>query len=112
MRTWKRRLIVRDSLVFLGLVTVTVALFLVTLFLFRSFTFHRVELAQRWYSRGQRDMAAGNPKQAVLDLRTALGYTPAEREYQMLLAQALSDAGDPKPGKTGSCRRSASTPLP
>ena len=95
IRTWKRRLLVRDSLVFLGLIAVTAALFLVTLLLFRSFSTHRVELAQRWYSRGQRDLGAGNPKQAVVDLRTALGYAPEERKYQMLLAQALSEAGDP-----------------
>lgn len=90
----RRRLLLRDSFVFLILALVTVALFVVTLFLFRSFSSHRVELAQRWYSRGQRDLAGHNPNQAVLDLRTALAYAPAEHNYQMLLAEALSQAGN------------------
>lgn len=89
----RRKLLLRDSFVFLILALVTVALFIVTLVLFRSFSSHRVELAQRWYARGQRDLANHDPNQAVLDLRTALGYAPSEHNYQMLLAEALSQAG-------------------
>jgi len=89
----KRRLILRDSLTFLSLVLVTVVLFLITLFLFRSFTSHRQELAQRWSARGQASLNAGQPDQAIIALRTALSYAPGQRNYELLLAQALGDAG-------------------
>lgn len=89
----KRRLIVRDALTFLGLLLVTVVLFLITLFLFRSFTFHRDELAKRWSARGQAALASRHPGQAIVALRTALSYAPGERSYELLLAQALGDAG-------------------
>ncbi len=91
---WKRRLMIRDSLVFLGLVAVTVSLFVVTLFLFRSFSSHRLEVARRWYLRGQRDLDAGDARQAVIDLRNALGNAPEDKNTQLLLAEALSQAGD------------------
>jgi tetratricopeptide (TPR) repeat protein len=89
----KRKLILRDSLTFLSLLLVTVVLFLITLFLFRSFTSHREELAQRWSARGQAAINAGHPDQAVVALRTALSYAPGQRSYELLLAQALGDAG-------------------
>jgi tetratricopeptide (TPR) repeat protein len=89
----KRRLILRDSLTFLSLVLVTVVLFLITFFLFRSFSSHRQELAQRWSSRGQAAIKANHPDQAIVALRTALSYAPGERSYELLLAQALGEAG-------------------
>ncbi|WP_433974045.1 tetratricopeptide repeat protein [Tunturiibacter lichenicola] len=89
----KRRLILRDSLTFLSLLLVTVVLFLITLFLFRSFASHRQELAQRWSARGQTSLNAGNPDQAIVALRTALLYAPGRRDCELLLAQALGDAG-------------------
>jgi len=89
----KRKLIVRDAANFLGLIAVTAVLLVITLFLFRSFTAHRVELAQRWSARGQDALNQGRPDQAIVALRTALSYAPDERSYEMLLAQALGDAG-------------------
>ncbi len=89
----KRRLILRDSLTFLSLLLVTVVLFLITLFLFRSFASHRQELAQRWSARGQASISAGHPDQAIVALRTALTYAPGRRDCELLLAQALGDAG-------------------
>jgi tetratricopeptide (TPR) repeat protein len=89
----KRRLILRDALTFLTLLLVTVVLFLVTLFLFRSFASHRQELALRWSARGQSALLSGHPDQAVVALRTALSYTPGQRSYELLLAQALGEAG-------------------
>jgi tetratricopeptide (TPR) repeat protein len=90
----RRRLILRDSLTFVGLLLVTIVLSGITLFLFRSFTAHRAELAQRWSDRGRDALQAGHPDQAVVALRTALSYAPDERSYELLLAQALGDAGD------------------
>jgi Tfp pilus assembly protein PilF len=93
LSSMKRKLILRDSLTFLSLVLVTVVLFLITLFLFRSFASHRQELAQRWSARGQASINAGQPEQAIVALRTALSYAPGQRNYELLLAQALGDAG-------------------
>jgi tetratricopeptide (TPR) repeat protein len=89
----KRKLILRDALTFLSLILTTVVLFIVTLFLFRTFTAHREELAKRWSARGQQAIASGHPDQAIVALRTALVYAPGERSYELLLAQALGDAG-------------------
>jgi tetratricopeptide (TPR) repeat protein len=89
----KRKLILRDSLTFLSLLLVTIVLFLITLFLFRSFASHREELAQRWSARGQAAINAGHPDQAIVALRTALSYAPGQRPCELLLAQALGDAG-------------------
>src|SRR5580698_2352419 len=89
----RRKLILRDSLTFVSLLLVTIVLCGITLFLFRSFTAHRAELAQRWSDRGYDAMQAGRPDQAVVALRTALSYAPDERSYELLLAQALGDAG-------------------
>jgi Tfp pilus assembly protein PilF len=89
----KRRLILRDALTFLSLALIAVVLFAVTLFLFRTFTAHRQELAQRWAARGQAAIASGHPDQAIVALRAALSHAPGERSYELLLAQALADAG-------------------
>ena len=89
----KRRLILRDALTFLSLALITAVLVAVTLFLFRSFATHRQELAERWAARGQAAIAAGRPDQAIVALRAALSHAPGERSYELLLAQALADAG-------------------
>jgi tetratricopeptide (TPR) repeat protein len=89
----RRRLIVRDSLALLSLVAATLALFGITLLLFRSFSAHRADLAKRWSARGAQAMKAGHPQQAITALRTALGYAPDTRQYELLLAQALGEAG-------------------
>src|ERR1700720_2749466 len=89
----KRRLILRDGLTFLSLALITAVLFAVTSFLFHSFATHRTELAQRWAARGQAAIASSRPDQAIVALHTALSYAPGERYYELLLAQALGDAG-------------------
>jgi predicted Zn-dependent protease len=89
----KRRLILRDSLTFLSLALITVVLFLITFFLFRSFASHRQELGQRWSARGQAAINSSHPDQAIVAIRTALSYVPGQRSYELLLAQALGDAG-------------------
>ncbi|MBN9614267.1 MAG: tetratricopeptide repeat protein [Acidobacteriales bacterium] len=89
----RRRLFLRDSLTFLVLALITGTLFLVTLFLFRSFSSHRAELAVRWSGRGRDALNAGKPEQAIVALRTGLSYAPGTRSYELLLAQALETAG-------------------
>ena len=89
----RHRLLLRDSLTFFSLTAITIVLFSATLFLFRSFAEHQHALAIRLSDRGRAELAAGHPEQAVSDLRTALTYAPGERTYELLLAQALGDAG-------------------
>jgi tetratricopeptide (TPR) repeat protein len=94
--TTRRGLIVHDSLAFLALLGTSVALFGVTLFLFRSFQDHRVELGKRWSERGRMALAAQKPEVAVVALRSALSYDPdgpSARADRLLLAQALEGAG-------------------
>lgn len=96
----RRRLMLRDGLSMLSLLLITGLLFAITLFLFRSFTSHRADLAQRWSDRGRSALQANRAAEAIVDLRTALLYAPGTRSYELLLAQALSDAGvqQKKPG--------------
>jgi tetratricopeptide (TPR) repeat protein len=89
----RRRLILRDSLAILSLFLGTAVLFAVTLFLFRSFSAHRADLAQRWSERGRAALQSGHPDQAITALRTALSYAPGTRPYELLLAEALGEAG-------------------
>ena len=89
----RRKLIVHDALIIASLSLVTVLLFGVTLILFRSFESHRNELATRWSGRGRAALMAGRPIQAIGALRTALTYAPGQRSYELLLAQALGNAG-------------------
>ena len=89
----KRELLLHDSLILIILIAVSLALFAITLLLFRSFESHRAALAARWGELGQRDLAQGRPEEAVSALHTALSYAPDERPDQLLLAQALAEAG-------------------
>jgi tetratricopeptide (TPR) repeat protein len=82
----RRKLILRDTLAILSLLLVTAVLFLITLFLFRSFSAHRADLALRWSSRGRQALQDGKAADAVIDLRTA-------RDYELMLAQALGESG-------------------
>jgi len=89
----RRSLVVRDALSLLTISLITGLLFACTLFLFRSFSTHRAELARRWSDRGRRALLANRPQEAIADLHAALLYSPATREYELLLAQALGQAG-------------------
>jgi len=89
----KRRLMLHDGVTFLILTLATVVLFVLTLLLFRSFTEHRAELATRWAGRGRVALTHGRPQDAVEALRTALTYSPGERSYELMLAEALEGSG-------------------
>ena len=89
----KRKLILHDGLAFVTLTATSIVLFVLTLLLFRSFEDHRADLAVRWAERGKTALAGHRPEQAVAALRTALSYAPDERGDQLLLAQALANAG-------------------
>lgn len=89
----KRKLAVRDSLVFATLSLVTLVLFVITLFLFHSFESHRLSVGQQWSSTGKSLLNQGRAREAVSALRTALSFEPNDRDDQLLLAQALSRSG-------------------
>ncbi len=90
LSTVRRKLVLRDTLTFLTLSLVAVALYAVTSLLFRSFESHREVLAVRWASRGELLLKNGKPDQAVTALRTSLSFAPDDRPRQMLLAAALA----------------------
>lgn len=86
-------MVIHDSLAFLILTVATAVLFAVTLFLFRSFAAHRADLARQFSEQGRAALSQGHPIEAVAALRKALSYASANREDELLLAQALGDAG-------------------
>jgi len=90
----KRALILHDSLTFLLLLLTTVALFGVTLFLFHSFNAHRAKLAKDWADQGRAALRAHKPADAVKALRASLSYASDNYSNQLLLAQALANAGE------------------
>jgi tetratricopeptide (TPR) repeat protein len=92
-RLYKRKMIVRDLVALLSLFAITVALAVVTYFLFNSFTRRRQELEQRWLKRGESAAASGHPQDAVEAFRFALEYGPEDRDTEVKLAMALSAAG-------------------
>lgn len=92
-KTSKRQLVIHDSFAFLILLAVTTVLFAVTLFLFKSFSAHRTEIAHQAGEDGRIALSQGRPHDAIGELRTALAYAPNERNYELLLAQALGQDG-------------------
>ena len=98
-RLEKRKLILRDVTALLSLFAITATLAVLTYFLFKSFSDHRQELAQRWLMRGRTAMAAGHPDRAVQALRSALEYEGSQqqadlqRETEIELATALAASG-------------------
>ena len=93
MKTNKRQLILHDSLGFVLLLAVTGVLFAVTLFLFRSFSTHRADIATQAGEDGRKALLENRPHDAIANLRTALSYSPNSRDYELLLAQALGRDG-------------------
>lgn len=85
-----RSILLRDSAIFLVLLLSTAALYAVTSFLFRSFTAKRAQLAAQLATSGKNALQAGQPDQAIEDLRTALEYAPEDRSSHLLLAEALA----------------------
>jgi tetratricopeptide (TPR) repeat protein len=92
-RQHKRKLILRDVAALLSLFAITAALAVATYFLFNSFSRRRQALAERWLGRGEAAISNGHPEQAVDAFRFALEYDPGQRETEIKLAMALSDAG-------------------
>ena len=93
LKSGRRKLMMRDGAAFLILTAMTVVLFAVTLFLFRSFSAHRADLAVEAGDAGKQALAQHRPHDAISSLREALSYAPNQRDYKLLLAQALGEDG-------------------
>ncbi|HZD47448.1 MAG TPA: tetratricopeptide repeat protein [Silvibacterium sp.] len=92
-RLYKRKLIMGDVAAILTLFAITVALAVMTYFLFNSFSRRRQALARTWLEEGEKAMATGRPEEAVDFFRSALEYGPAQRDAEIKLAMALAAAG-------------------
>lgn len=91
-RNLRRKLIVHDTFSLLALTAISICIAVLTYFFFHSFREHRRVLEKRWFARGQQSLAAGNPKYAVEDFRSALSLSAANPKYELALAEALAAA--------------------
>jgi tetratricopeptide (TPR) repeat protein len=66
-----------------------IAMFGVTAFVTRTYHRRVHQLADQWYAEGESAFAAQNPKEAVVDFRNALVYSPYNLVFQFQLTQAL-----------------------
>ena len=82
----------RDSLTLSVLAAATVALYVVTSFLFGSFAAHRAQLAREYAESGRAALSAGQPEQAIAALRVSLSYNPDDSGNRLLFAEALAQA--------------------
>ena len=95
---WNRAKLVPRSApaVLLLLLAVAVAGFAAVGHLVNRFNANQQSRGQRLYEVGRTDSAAGNFNVAVDDFRAALTCDPGNSQYQLSLARALRDTGDPK----------------
>lgn len=91
-RNLRRRLIFQDTLALLSLTAISICIAVLTYFFFHSFREHRSVLEKRWFARGEKALAAGNPQYAVEDFRSALSLSAANPGYELALAEALAAA--------------------
>jgi tetratricopeptide (TPR) repeat protein len=90
-----RALVFKDAVALLSILFITILLAVATHFLFKSYSDHREELANRWFSRGKSALDRQQPNVAIDDFRSALLYAPpaSERQMEIALASALASAG-------------------
>jgi tetratricopeptide (TPR) repeat protein len=79
--------------VVLLLVIILLGGFTATGFISRAYKSREQMLAVRWFSRGDSDLANGNPARAVDEIQTALAYSPDNDGYRLKLALALMRSG-------------------
>ena len=96
----RRKVILRDSVTLLVLILSTVALYAVTSILFRSFSARRLALGHQFAVSALQALGRGDADQAIRDLRLSLSYAPDETSNQLLLAEALAQAGHPEQART------------
>jgi tetratricopeptide (TPR) repeat protein len=80
----------REPLVLMVLSLLAVVSFLAVTALSGIYHRQQAALGERWYRRGQVDLAAGQAESAVTAFRSALRYSRDDFSYQLGLAQALA----------------------
>lgn len=78
---------------FVIIILLLVAGFAITGIIVRGHKARIQQLAERWFSRGERDLKAGASQQAVDEFQTALAYAPENDAFRLKLALALMQAG-------------------
>jgi len=92
-RIGRRRLLLADSLALVTLFAITALLAVLTNYLYQSYAYHQVELANRWLARGEQALRDGKPLVAIDALSSALAFNPSQRSTEIKLAEALASAG-------------------
>lgn len=70
-----------------------VVAFLIVTHLVNRFGEQQKALARHLFAQGQANVGSGRPDLAIRYFRAALGYNPADFDYQLSLARALRDTG-------------------
>lgn len=82
----------RNTLLLLSFL-VLIILFVITSFAVKAYHAQERELAQQWYSAGERQLQAGRAEAALEDFRSALIYSRNNSRVELQLAHALAAAG-------------------
>jgi len=75
------------------LVFILIIGFAVTGAIARGYKARQRALAERWFARGDRDLAHGDPARSVDEIQTALAFAPDNDAYRLKLALALMRSG-------------------
>lgn len=75
------------------LVIILILGFAVTGVITRGYKVRQQALAERWFARGDRDLAHGDSARAVDEIQTALAFAPDNDAYRLRLALALTRSG-------------------
>ena len=87
-----RKVLLRDSLTLLVLILATIALYVVTSLLFRSFAARRSQLAREFAAKAESALRVGHAEEAIGALRVSLSYDPDNSANRLLFADALAQA--------------------
>jgi len=82
----------RNTLLVLSTLVLLI-MFFVTAFVAKAYHARQSALGGQWYAAGERDLAAGHAESALVDFRSALGYSPDDPHIELRLAEALAAAG-------------------
>lgn len=89
----------QQPLVFVGVVAIAVALWMITYFLTHAYIARQDHLARDWFRRGESDLQAQRLDSAVSEFRNALAYSHDNFAYRLRLAQALLAAHQWRPAQ-------------
>jgi tetratricopeptide (TPR) repeat protein len=79
--------------VFVLIILLLVVGFAITGIIVRGHKARVQQLAERWFSRGERDLKSGASQKAVDEFQTALAYAPDNDAFRLKLALALMQGG-------------------